>query len=318
MIHSTMGVWTAGDDSPNPLDHSWWYCPLDLVGRAPKARGSDAAINNLNTWLVKYKAESRPFVQKFLWLPNDSNEIPVYYGKDTDSLVDWDTGGATLMLHTPADAPKPGSTGVGTRNGHLILYDGNFVMGTGYDGWRAELFDLRTKGIQGGIFDGSPQNDGSRGRSSWAKELLRAEFDQTGEFAHRFGMGWPDGDKQTFKVGTWPKAARTAQFAWPLTGNDASSGHTGPIYAIEGAVFRIKPEVDLSKFSWSDPIAHAVARAMQTYGAVVIDGEGPYTGGPIIDQYSGDPQEVVKHVPITPTNYEWVKPGYDPRNGSMR
>lgn len=312
-IKSTMGVFTAGDGSDKALDHSWWYTPLDFSGRAPADPDSATRINNLNKWLGSYNAESKKYVGKFLYCPNGGNSIPIYFGAASDPLVDWK---GPTKLRTPRNAPKPGSTGAGTRNGHLMLFDpsSGWCIGTGYDGWSSEEFRLNSKGIKAGIFDGTSGNDGPRGRSPWAKTLMMREFQQEKSFEHRMGMGWPIGARvDRTKFGTGPNAFRTKQYAWPMTGNDG-----GGIYAVQGSVFRIKPDVNLEAWSWQSELAHAIAKAMQKYGAVVQDGAGNYTGGPLIDGYSGKSLEVVSRVPITPDKWEWVKPGYDPRDGSTR
>lgn len=323
---STMNCWTYGDDSDNPLQHSWWYAPLDWSGPAPASAGSATRINNINAWMAGYNATSATFVEKWLYCPNGSNDIPLYYSEPTDPLVDWDLSSASFYLHTPSAMPPPGSTGAGTRNGKMILYDWHatapIVMQTGPDGWMSEYFRLDTKGIQGGRFDGHPDNDGPRGRSGWAKQLMMQEYLDHGGWNHRIGMGWPIADKvdldNVAAEGFGPDAMRTKDFCWPMTGNDK-----GPMFAVEGQVFRIKASVNLEAFTWVDDIAHEVAKTMQVYGAVVVDGEGDYTGGPIIDQYTSGgvgikSQEVVNNVPITPANWEFVQKGYDPRDDVSR
>lgn len=311
-IHSTLACFIAGDNDADPLEHSWWYTPLDFDGPAPKDPDSDTRLNNVNKWLASYNAKSKPFVEKFLYLPNGGNNVPIYYGTASDPVVDWGSG---IKMHTPKNCPKPGSTGTGTRNGHLQLYDPYWCMATGYDGKASSFMRLDSKGVVQGVFDGTAGNDGPRGRGPWQLEMQMKEFTAIGAFNHRVAMGWVDGDQQkrtSFSDG--PGAFRTKEFCWPMTGNDG-----GGIYAVEGQVFRLKAGVDIDGQTWADPVAHAVAHTMQTYGAVICDGEGPFTGGPIIDGYGTKKSlEVVQKFPLNPTNWEFVKKGYDPRDGATR
>ncbi len=101
-------------------------------------------------------------------------------------------------------------------------------------------------------------------------------------------------------------ACRRQRFAWPAAWTDGGCVE-GPM---QGAVLQLDPGLDLEPFKLS-PVARTIARAMQIYGAVAVDGAGGnvlYTEG-LHDQpdrsWKGllDPSDL-RGIPLT--HYRWI------------
>ena len=131
------------------------------------------------------------------------------------------------------------------------------------DTWTASGGSIAYLGSNGvvGKLPGSdePRNTGSHRGLNGAVVAARYDEVQAGVIEHALRIG--------------VRGAST-QHLWPMSGSDGRS--TDPYAPKQGARFRIKPGVDLSRYGL-DPKALVLARALQQYGAIV----GDSTGAPV-------------------------------------
>lgn len=122
--------------------------------------------------------------------------------------------------------------------------------------------------------------------------ILEAEL-RAGRIEHKLSMA---------------SSPRVQHFAWPAAWADGGT-MDGPI---EGTVMQLDPQLDLDAFPLT-PAARCIARAMQEYGAVMVDGAG---GNVIYTEQLGvhpgrswagvlDPDDL-RCIPLT--HYRWLKP----------
>ena len=172
------------------------------------------------------------------------------------------------------------------------------------DVWSAcggTVYYLGSNGLHGDLAaSNQPRNRGHRGLppSTWA--VRYAEID-----ARRI--------KHVLKISV---NATRCKHVFPMVGNEC--GTSAPYAPPEGTRIRIKPSVDLSRLHLS-PAEMTLARALQTYGAVI----GDQSGGPIVLKLENTivagkgwlwkgvlHPESLKTIPLK--YWEVIKPGYRP------
>jgi hypothetical protein len=190
--------------------------------------------------------------------------VPVYFaGPKTPRVsvrltASWAPRRVLTGVPLPLGAhPDPGS------DGHLAIIDR--ASGCEYDFWQARLADGRLEASWGnrialwsdGVFHTGLAARGS-GFSLTAGLILPAEL-RSGDIRHALAMQYPF----TRSGGPVP----------PATASDGRSA--GPTAIPEGARIRLDPSLDLSTLHLR-PYELSIARALQVYGAFIVD-----TGGAV-------------------------------------
>jgi hypothetical protein len=194
---------------------------------------------------------------------------PIYFAKSTDKRYVIGSCGASYSL--PPNLTNPGvripsyAQPDPTADGEMAVFDP--TDGTVYGLWEAQHNTSNDTWCAGGgdFWDTSsnglakqlPQSDcpvctGHRGLAS-AGLIIRYDEVASGAVNHVVRMAIPH---------------TAAQHVFPLTGDESGTG-----IVPEGARVRIKPSVDLTSLGLS-PGALAIARGLQTYGAVIGDQSG--------------------------------------------
>jgi hypothetical protein len=190
--------------------------------------------------------------------------MPVYYSKPSDPLARITSSGHTVRVHIPLNAHA-----MNTSDAALTIIDRSTNQVVGLSGahrsggtWSVSglsRYGYQSNGIAKGLVGGRKANFGHRGLPASVRAVTRADI-RRGKIRHRLEIYWHETASRT-------PEGRSAYF--PMTGSE--SGKTGVVP--EGAVIRIKQSVNLSQLHLSRA-AYIIARALQTYGAVVGDNSG--------------------------------------------
>lgn len=273
---------------------SWWNTPL---GNAPVDPNS-----------ARYIADSQlsSHSQDYLRFSIGAWGAPVYHAAATDPVVTVVPSkyGNPVTVRIPVAArPQP------TSDAEMTVFDptSNQVVGL----WRAAYDAITGSWTAGGVdrylldsdglakkAGGPSANGGHRGISAAYRGVRQDEL-LSGRINHRLEIFW---------WATAPATPEGARAYWPMTNSEQGKGGIVP----EGIVVRIKPSVDLSTRNLS-PAALVVARALQTYGAVVGDNSGTGNNLKLQSNVSWTGLLTADSLASVPwSDYEFVKGGYRP------
>jgi hypothetical protein len=224
---------------------SQWNRPLPL--NAPIDGSSPSFVKTLKS----YDASTQyPKLAAGKWAE------PTYWAKDGDP--DYAISGLPVKVRIPKGA-KPAST----ADAQLTVYDvGRGLViklqhasfdGTAWKAGNTSIYYLASNGLAKGVTGcNDTRNRGHRGTPP-TTHAVRWDEIQAGSIQHALKVAIPH---------TAPK------HVYPMSGDEGGSGSIP-----EGAVFRIKPSVDLAGRGLAGG-ALTIARAMQTYGVVIGDQSG--------------------------------------------
>jgi hypothetical protein len=254
-----------------------------------------------------------PFIKLSGVQSNGGWGTPIYWTKQDDPVYSvvptrYPLPPEFTQLRIPVGA-RPAAT----TDGEMVVYDlqadgvahmWKASYDTATNTWSAgggAYYYLSSNGLHGSLAQSDDQrNFGHRGVPG-AIHAVRWDEIQAGSIDHVLKIA----------VNT-----ASANYAFPMVGSDGSTEE--PYAPPEGARIRIKPSVDLNKLNLS-PAARVVARALQTYGAVV----GDQTGGEVMLKVENTVMEgrgwvwngvlnvdSLRAIPLD--SYEFVKLGYNP------
>ena len=234
---------------------------------------------------------------------NNGWSHPVYRAKADDPLTTWtdvrgkvvsylpaEKGQESLQERVPADATPAEGNGKWDRHMHVVAPDGKSLI----EGFRvqrpaptsltAQVYrtDLRGTGIEKG---------GTRAYGGSAiGGLIRVHEMQERRIPHAIAVAMGDGQLGKAGQGSPNSPTFDQSFVWPATWTDGFA-YKQPGSVRMGMLFAIPRSVDLNKLGLN-PDALAVARAMQEYGAYVVD----YGAPTIIYMQPGVPESAVQNV----------------------
>jgi hypothetical protein len=275
------GLWPFSSDSP-------WNMPL---GKEAKfAAPSDPATADVLRGNARVNA-------------NNGWSHPVYEAKFSDPLTTWtdvrgkvvsdrpeEKGQKSLQERTPAAATPAEGNGKWDRHMHVVAPDRNSLI----EGFRvqreaptrltAQVYrtDLRGTGIEKG---------GTRAYGGSAiGGLIRIHEIQARRIPHAVAVAMGDDQLGKAKHGSAASPTFDQSFVWPATWTDGYA-YKKPGSVRMGMLFAIPRSVDIYKLGLN-PEALAVAKAMQEYGAYVVD----YGAPTVIYMQQGVPDTAVNNV----------------------
>lgn len=238
------------------------YWNTALAASAPVDANSEGMIAHLKA------TSSKPFLRLAGTESSGGWGEPIYWAATTDPVYNvigtrWSLPPEFGALRIPKNARA-----AATNDAQMTIY--NLSAGAVYklqgarydpaaDTWSADggaYYYLSSNGLHGSLAESDePRNRGHRGVPPYA-HAVRWDEVASGSIDH------------VLKIAT---SSTSGNYVWPMVGSDGSSTHLDAVP--QGAHIRIKPSVDLSKLRLS-PAALTVARALQTYGAVIGDSSG--------------------------------------------
>lgn len=259
-----LGLWPFSVDSPwnMPLGKDAKFADTSDPATADVLKGN-ARVNANNGW-------SHPVYQA-------TGEDPVATWTDVRGKIVSDLlaekGQKSLREHTPSTATPAEGNGKWDRHMHVIdptrnwLIEGFRVLRQSPTTLSAQVYrtELRGTGIEKG---------GTRAYGGSAiGGLIRIHEMQNRHIPHAVAVAM--GDEQLGKAGHGNPSSPTfgQAFVWPATWTDGHA-YAKPGSVRMGMLFAIPRSVDLNKLGLN-PEALAVAKAMQDYGAYVVDYGAP-------------------------------------------
>ncbi len=226
--------------------------------------------------------------------------LPLFFGQSSNRLYTISCGGRTVKIHIPKNA-FPGTSADAAMQ--VIDRSTNQIVGMWHarkvsGKWYCDAMDrqyLDSPGIIEGVRDGTVGNFGHYGVAAGTR-VIRVDEVRAGAITHRLEVFWHE---------TGP-----AHY-WPMNGHEVGKDGIVP----EGIVIRIKSSVDLTTLGLN-PAELVIARAFQTYGAIVGDNSGisslhrvQYDGAAWAEL--GVTHDSLRAIPWT--DWEFIQGGYDPR-----
>ena len=230
-----------------------WLHPFTSTSPWNTAIGSGARFEGATGTRTASLFTTKPVINRELW------SIPVRHARTTDPLVTLESvrAGVSYRIHIPADTVTTGG-----EDGHVTIVSPDGV--TSYDTfklvrvnaslWQAQavtVVDLRTSGIWGGVrAAATPALAG----------LIRAHELRDKHIPHALAIAAPNTVLKNGPV--WPAKRQDG---------DGATAYSGQVPM--GTLFAIPSTVNVDALAVS-PEGKALARALQNYGAYVVDRAG--------------------------------------------
>jgi hypothetical protein len=234
---------------------------------------------------------------------NNGWSHPVYHASGTDPVTTWtdvrgrvvsdhpaEKGQKSLRERTPATATPAEGNGKWDRHMHVVapdresLIEGYAVLRQASDALTGQVYRTNLRGT--GIEKGGTRAYGG----SAIGGLIRIHEMQKRRIPHAVAVSMGDEQLGKAKHGSSASPTFDAAFVWPATWTDGHA-YKKPGSVRMGMLFASPPSVDITKLGLN-PDALAVARAMQEYGAYVVD----YGAPTIIYMQQGMPEAAVSNV----------------------
>jgi len=234
---------------------------------------------------------------------NNGWSHPVYRARSTDPATTWtdlrgkvvsyvaaEKGKPSLRERTPADATPAEGNGRFDRHMHVVAPDGQSLI-EGYRVQRPSPTDLTAQVYRTDLRGTGIEKGGTRAYGGSAiGGLIRAHEMRDRRIPHAVAVAMGDGQLGKAKQGDPASPAYDRSFVWPATWTDGFE-YKKPGSVRMGMLFAIPRSVDVEKLGLN-PDALAVARALQDYGAYVVDFGAPT----IIYMQQGVSEEAVRNV----------------------
>ena len=254
--------------SPTPtLPPGSPYEPFETGSYWNAALPSNAAVDPSSSKILSFLATDDTY--DYIRLPgvDDGSGHPIYWATSSTPEVKLTCTGWCAKATPSAVRIPSGANAANSSDSTLVLYDQDrgYVLGLwkavrNSDGsWTAQGDDIyftSSNGIAGKLSESDNSNNaGHRGLNSSVRQIRWDEI-QAGQINH--------------KVELFVNTTK-CQHVFPMTGDECGTSNTDA--PPEGTLIRINPSVNLSSLNLS-PAALTIARALQTYGAVIGDQSG--------------------------------------------